>query len=93
MEGKGAALTSPGPVHCVLSPSARRPPAAAQPLRPAGHSGRSPEGAGMQLSPLLPRTPHGHQAAGPQAICSIWPRGHWLGGHIGGAEKAPTGWK
>lgn len=38
--GQGAALTSPGRDRCAQLPPSLHPPAAEQPLRPTGHSGR-----------------------------------------------------
>lgn len=72
--GGGTALTSPGQAHCAQFLSVLHPPAAAQPPRPAGHSGRYSVGARVQMSPppLPPRLCPGLcQATGHQALSGM----------------------
>ena len=70
--GWGAALTSPGRARCAQLPSAPRPPAAARPPQPAGHSGRYSAGARVQVSPQPPTPPRLYQGrcqvTGHQAV-------------------------
>lgn len=68
--GGSQALTSPGRARSAPLQSARRPPAAARPPRPAGRCGRCSGGRGAGEPHRLPLTlcPHRCQAAGYRVL-------------------------